>query len=86
MTAELIALLRPSSFFRVISGAQVLSVVTDAPGPLSRKIRATGAGTINVKDAGGASVAIVTLEGEHHDVAISEIVSLSGTTAVTVYW
>lgn len=86
MSAELIALLRPSPFIRVFAGAQVMSAVAGAPTPLPRRIRATGAGTINVKDAGGTAVALTVLEGEHLDVAISEIVSLVGTTAVTVFW
>lgn len=86
MSAELIALLRPSPFFRVYTTAQVLANETDAPGPLSRRLRATGAGTVNVTDASGTSVALVFLDGQIQDVAVSEILSLSGTTAVTVYW
>lgn len=86
MPFELIQLLRPSPFFRVFASAQVMSAVAGAPTPLPRRIRATGAGTINCKDAGGQAVALVVTDGEKLDVAISEIVSLSGTTAVTCFW
>lgn len=58
-----------------------------ATGGPCRRIRATGTGSVTVKRPDGTSEQLdIASDGEIHDVQCSEITSLSGVTAVTVYW
>lgn len=82
--------LRSSPHFKRYSAPSVQSLTgadSIKSGEPCRALRATGAGSITVKRASDAtSIVLDCVDGELHLVAATEIVSVSGVTAVTVYW
>lgn len=74
-------LTRPSPKYESASGAY--NIVASLGGP-SRRLRATGAGTVTVKRSDGTNVPVPFNDGESHDIVATEIVSLSGVTAVFI--